>query len=942
MSPESTPLLAALQSAAQRNADRVAIASAADSSLTHAQLSALLADGIRQLNNLGVHAGVAVAVHTESGFNGILVQLLCMAGATAVPLNPACTHAEIRQQIHGTGAALLVTDSKESCTALCEAMELPGIAITLDANRGRFMLAPLQAPQNGLPADAADIALILHTSGSTGTPKAVPLTSRMLHASARNIADSLQLGTDDTGLNMLPQFHVGALVDLLLAPLIAGGGVIVAQRFDAREFFRLTLLFPITWFQGVPTMLQDLLDHAAREDLEVPQRLRLIRSVSSALPPELGQQLEQAFSAPVIEIYGMSETTGLIAGNPLPPAVRKPGSVGRPHGPEVRISAGTGDIARIGERGEIQVRGDTVMNGYLGSDGEEFVDGWLRTGDEGYLDADGFLTLSGRIKETINRGGEKISPLQIDHVAAQHPAVVEAAAFSVRHRTLGEEIALAVVARPGLEIDAASLQVFMRERVAAFKVPRQVFFIDSLPRAPGGKLQRHLLAQACSAQPDAQKPVRTLEEDERRLAKLWEDVLGVAVNKPDANFFDLGGDSLKAIWLIEELNERGMRSLTGADLYLHPTVASLSARLRQPAATADATASDAADDALSAELVATVRAYLQGWKGSKRSDDALLTGRHTEVSGVPLFWCMNAAAEFDALANALGPERPLYGMRTLYQVPDRHPRHVPILSDRYLEEIEAIQPSGPYLLGGFCEGAKFALHMAQRLREKGQEVALLAMQEQFVPEYYEGPTAFYVCPDRKHGWARYFVDPEHAWRAMYTGPLRINEMNHDHDDSYQPGHVESFAGELRRDIDAALGTGLVSGGPPGSMQALAPEAMRAELTMNSRHLRHKRRQAEIAVHVRNIGTDTWLPTSESRIMLGCRWLKNDLTPRHDIAGHTELPRPLKPGASIELPLRFRTPNKISWRKLQIDMFQDGIAWFTDAGSELVVRRVLVC
>jgi acyl-CoA synthetase (AMP-forming)/AMP-acid ligase II len=327
----------------------------------------------------------------------------------------------------------------------------------------------------------------------------VPLTHANLSISARNIARTYRLAPDDVSLCVMPLFHVHGLVASTLATLATGGTVVVPGRFSPLTFWRVAREYRVTWYSAVPTLHQLLL---ARVEPGAPrpqgaERLRFIRSGSASLAPQVMHDLEAAFGAPVLESYGMTEAAHQMASNPLPPAVRKPGSVGQATGVAIAIMDPEGRHLNQGERGEVIIKGATVIRGYENNpeaNAASFIDGWFRTGDQGYLDEAGYLTLVGRIKELINRGGEKISPGEIDEVLLAHPSVAEAVSFGVPHPTWGEEVAAAVVLRE--PVSKADLLAHCRERLADFKRPTQIFITDAIPRTATGKIQRRLVAQA--------------------------------------------------------------------------------------------------------------------------------------------------------------------------------------------------------------------------------------------------------------------------------------------------------------------------------------------------------------------------------------------------------------------------------------------------------------
>jgi acyl-CoA synthetase (AMP-forming)/AMP-acid ligase II len=371
------------------------------------------------------------------------------------------------------------------------------------APAGAFSLRP----RDGVGAAAVaptyaqpdDISMVLHTSGTTSRPKIVPLSQRNLCASARNIAKSLQFRADDRGLNVMPLFHIHGLIAGVLAPLSAGSQVCCTPGFNALKFFAWMDEAAPTWYTAVPTMHQAIVSRAkGNQDVIARHPLRFMRSSSSSMPPQVIKELEEIFHAPLIEAYGMTEATHQMCSNPLPPAVRKPGTVGLAAGPEVAIMAEDGTLLPVGGIGEIVIRGPNVTAGYEsnpGANAEAFTHGWFRTGDQGQMDAEGYVSLTGRLKEIINRGGEKISPREVDEVIMDHPAVQQVVCFGMPHPKLGEEVAAVVVEREGMVLTERELQTYVATRLADFKVPKKVLFMTEIPKGATGKLQRIGLAQ---------------------------------------------------------------------------------------------------------------------------------------------------------------------------------------------------------------------------------------------------------------------------------------------------------------------------------------------------------------------------------------------------------------------------------------------------------------
>jgi acyl-CoA synthetase (AMP-forming)/AMP-acid ligase II len=364
-------------------------------------------------------------------------------------------------------------------------MAVPGMAVPRVAEPGM--------------AGNDDVALVLHTSGTTSRPKIVPLTQANVCASAAHIQASLHLGPEDRCLNVMPLFHIHGLIGVMLASMAAGASVVATPGFDAIKFFSWLDEFQPNWYSAVPTMHQMIVARAPRNQEVVDRaRLRLIRSSSAALPPQVMADLERVFRAPVIESYGMTEAAHQMASNPLPPRARKPGSVGVAAGPAIAVLDDEARPLAPGQTGEIAIRGPNVTPGYENNpdaNRQAFTKGWFRTGDQGYLDPEGYLFITGRLKEIINRGGEKISPREVDEVLLDHPAVQQVVTFALPHPKLGEEVAAAVVLRDGQKPTEKELREFALQRLADFKVPSRIVFLQEIPKGPTGKLQRIGLAQ---------------------------------------------------------------------------------------------------------------------------------------------------------------------------------------------------------------------------------------------------------------------------------------------------------------------------------------------------------------------------------------------------------------------------------------------------------------
>lgn len=486
--------------------DAIAITAPDVVPLTYKGLREQAETTVAALTAIGIGRGDRVAIVLPNGPGMATAFLSIAACSTSAPLNPQYRADEFEFYLTDLGAKALVVEAGAPSPVLEVAARLGvpviGLKATPEQGAGRFVLdtgdAPKRASAAGGPAKAADIALVLHTSGTTSRPKIVPLTQANVCASARNIQATLRLTAADRGLVIMPLFHIHGLIAGVLAPLLAGGSVFCSPGFNALKFFSWVEEAKPTWYTAVPTMHQAILSRAGHNAATIAANpLRFIRSSSSSLPPQVLAELEETFGARVIESYGMTEAAHQMASNQLAPGQRKPGAVGVAAGPEVAIMDEAGRILPQGATGEIVIRGDNVTPGYENNpkaNAEAFTNGWFRTGDQGVMDSDGFLTLTGRLKEIIIRGGEKISPREVDEVLMDHPAVLQVVTFAIPHAKLGEEVGAAVVLREGHVLAERELRDYVATRLIDFKVPRKIVFLAEIPKGATGKLQRIGLA----------------------------------------------------------------------------------------------------------------------------------------------------------------------------------------------------------------------------------------------------------------------------------------------------------------------------------------------------------------------------------------------------------------------------------------------------------------
>ena len=484
--------------------DDTAITGSGQTPLNYGDLRRLVHRTVSSLRKMGINRNDRVAIVLPNGPEMATTFISVAAGATAAPLNPNYRSEEFSFYLQDLNARVLLVEKGSDSEAIhvAKSLDVPVHEIWVDeeAPAGMFSISGFEdETENQLLkgkdyAASSDVALVLHTSGTTSRPKIVPLTQENICNSAQNISSSLDLSVEDRCLNIMPLFHIHGLIAAVLSTVAAGASIYCSSGFNALQIFKWFSSVEPTWFTAVPTMHQAILSRANRNlDILEKMKLRLIRSSSSSLAPQVMAQLEETFHCPVIEAYGMTEAAHQMASNPLPPSIRKPGSVGLAAGPEIRIMDHKGDFLTFGTEGEIVIRGSNVTSGYENNptaNSEAFVNGWFRTGDQGVLDGDGYLSITGRLKEIINRGGEKISPREVDEVLLDHPLVDQVVTFGFPHKKLGEEVGVAIVLDEGAEINENEIRNFVSERLSDFKVPRKVVFIDEIPKGATGKMQR--------------------------------------------------------------------------------------------------------------------------------------------------------------------------------------------------------------------------------------------------------------------------------------------------------------------------------------------------------------------------------------------------------------------------------------------------------------------
>jgi acyl-CoA synthetase (AMP-forming)/AMP-acid ligase II/acetyltransferase-like isoleucine patch superfamily enzyme/acyl carrier protein len=613
--PDAMTLYELVNRRAKDDPDRTAIGAPGRQPLSYRGLLSQIEAIAGALRASGVKRNDRVAVIMPNGPEMAVSFLGVATGATCAPLNPGYRASEFEFYLSDlrAKALFLSSDLESPARMVAQALKIPVVDVKRVTSSGAGALELIgQDPASFDAADVAladDTALVLHTSGTTSRPKLVPLTHANICASGQNVASTLTLAPDDRCLNVMPLFHIHGLIAALVASLAARSSVVCTPGFDAERFFEWMDTCAPTWYTAVPTIHQAVLSRAAaHDDVIRRRRLRFIRSSSASLPKHVMEDLERVFGTQVIEAYGMTEASHQMASNPLAPRPRKAGSVGVSAGAAVAIMDEVGRLLPVGTTGEVVVRGPGVTAGYENNpkaNHDAFVNGWFRTGDQGRLDADGYLFLTGRLKELISRGGEKIAPKEVDEVLLQHPAVAQAVVFAVPHPTLGEDVAAAVVLKEGATVPEREVRDFVAARLADFKVPQQIVFVRELPRGSTGKLQRIGLAEqlrnelALKRDRDFVPPQTAAERD---LTSIWQDLLKVERVGIRDNFYVLGGDSLAIATMLIAVEEHFGRTVPIDPFLTMPTIETMVALL-DATQSADLAAGGVPPDASSANTI---------------------------------------------------------------------------------------------------------------------------------------------------------------------------------------------------------------------------------------------------------------------------------------------------------------------------------------------------
>lgn len=861
-----------------------------------------------------------------------------------MPINPSLADTEIIQLVRETGADVVVLSREffEDKKHLFEGRNL--IVLNWDdiveaAKRNLALPSPIQT-QASQCRETGEGRLILHTSGTTGSPKKVPISIESMNMSAKNIAVGHQLQQSDLALNALPTYHIGALVDVLLAPFSVGGSVAITNKRTPVELATEIIAIRPTWVQLVPTILRSMVEDLEPSILkDAGSSLLFIRSVSAPVAPDLKLKAEKLLGCPIVEMYGMTETAGQITTAERIQDPGKIGSVGKPDTVNVALFDGFGNIVKPGQVGEVCVTGPTVFQGYEGtSKAEVFFDDWFRTGDLGQFDADGYLYLCGRLKEMINVGGEKVSPYEIEKAAALFPEVLEAAAYALPHPTLGEQVGLTIACDEGTDLER--VMDHLKGELANFKCPRKISRVGQLPRLANSKVDRLLLKRngdwalgnRLASHTVSSTTYRPKRQNSAVIAGVWTAVLNCRLPEADDDFFDMGGDSLSATNLILELQDALNREISPSQLFMTPTFDSLVKALSQ---------TDISPDENKHPAILFVKQQMAGWPGQISVDTELFRGLGTLKSKKPLFWASQSADEILQVSELLGKNRPLYVTRSLFRFKNRSELDFLALGVILAAEIDEIQPEGDILLGGFCGGAWVMHYAADRLIEMGRMVKLLISFDYWpdrITDFpvFHGMTQSTIHSARKKfnrfdlalpllhpkGARTVFIESEHGLTAASLEP-HLALLN----DCFELPNSAVFNDEV--EIPFGRWTLAQRREPPSA-------AIRA-IGFPIIYSKNETRNVQIAI--KNTSQKIWAPTELSGLSLVIDLLNIDMHVRLGAAGYGEFSSSISPGEEAILTFDLQFPNKKLPLIAQITLVSQGVARFENKLSG--GRKILI-
>lgn len=872
--------------------------------MTGADILARRAVWRAELARLGLGPSLRLATLLPNGTEALSSLLTLPAELSLAPMNPAALPDQIVAGLERADAqAVLLAEGDPLVEDLANLLPPDTTLLTLSSD-GQLDGAPIIAAGPHAPG------LVLHTSGSTGSPKRVPLSPGALLLSARNIADHLNLSETDIATHALPMFHVGAVVDLALAPILGGGKIRLARDLSAPALIQ-ALRAGATWLQLVPTALAHLVE-ALEADPLPDHDLRFVRMVSADLPEALRLAAEETLGVPVIQMYGMTETAGQITSNPLPPAARKPLSVGVVAGPNVALIDAHGALVETGGEGEVCIRGATVTQGYEGKAATPRHGDWLRSGDLGRFDEEGYLFLTGRVKEIINRGGEKISPLAIERAARALPGIAEAVAFALPHPTLGEQVGLAVLADEPFSEEA--LLDALSHRLAEFEMPRRITRLDALPRLASGKVDRKGIA-AIAAREEGH--TAALDSLAQIVSDTWVATLTCRAPHAQADFFDDGGDSLSATDFLMTLEQKLGRQMPPNLLFEAPRFDQLCTRLR------DADAPRAQDPY---PWMGYLRTNMASWKGQRVGPHKIVVAQGTMHGKTKIIFGGHGAQPAQGIAKHAAADHPVYMLRTLRGYTEDHHALFGELSVFYSSEIAALlEPGEEIIIGGYCGGGLLMGHVADALIARGHPVQRMLA----IDLIFEAPTSYPVLylgsEHARHSMTARYMDPARAARAEHPEGIDFTHVPAGHMAFIQAKTLKKVAPDIRPFLEGDF--------TPTTAQSYAapanPARQSAQIKMSRPRRLPKSQTRDIKVRVTNTSAEIWPATRHSGLFLSADFYAWDGDPLAFRADSFELEKAIAPGESFETTLRVTWP-KARRRfpiRLRVSMVEDGVTRF---------------
>ena len=857
-----------------------------------------------------------------------------------MPINPQLTEAEVREIVHNSNSVDVAIISSNLMEKHAETMSeiIPTI---LDWDKIVENAKNCLNKQETIAQKKSKLAnlslakpgrLILHTSGSTGTPKRVPVSLKAINASAVNIAENHQLTNHDLALNTLPTFHIGALVDVLLAPFHKGGSVAVTPNRTPNELADTLIKIRPTWVQLVPTILRRLVEDVSAEVLKDAGRtLSFVRCISAPLPTDLKHKASELLGCPIIEMYGMTETAGQIVTNSRS-GLSKDNSVGKPNNIPVILLDGFGNAVEKGKVGEVCVSGETVFQGYEGiSRSGIFFDEWFRTGDLGEFDSDGYLFLRGRLKEMINVGGEKVSPQEIETAAVLHPDVLEAASYALPHPTLGEQVGLTIACSK--EVDTSIISEHLKLLLADFKTPRKILQVRELPRLPNAKVDRILLKRKGEKalldrnlnSSDKDSESRELSSVEMAIGDLWCKELNSRWPEGKDDFFDMGGDSLSATSFLLSLEKTLERKISPSQLFETPTFESLVKNL---------TISKTHKEKEKPVSVRFLEQQMAGWPVGPYLKGGLFRGAGTLKSGEILFWSLQSFEEFRRFSESLGKTRPIYTTRSLYQQPNRSEQDFLELAKALADEIQLIQPTGEISLGGFCGGASVMHHVAERLEVLERKVKLFLSFDYWM----DRPTCFPVLHAMSNSTSNsarlLYKKYEYALPHLHPNGAKVIPINCNHLE-FTPESLASHLSEINKLIKIPESFEKALTSPQNLVWSLADRKRTPSAAIKIKSFSRFFKPGGVSrlkLIIQNTSGQKWLRTEESGLSVAVKLLNLDLHARDHIAGYSDFPRSVEPGEEIQIELDVQFPLLKLPFFVEILLSNQGVNYFPEKSS----------